>query len=136
MSDLQVQSTLKHKRKKIGWKTMDGRLTNNIEMSTSHLFNVVKMYYNHLAILTNMPTYGFTKQYQEKYNAWIEKPERTVYVLKHMILELEDRTDWGDRGHELGKWQLETYKSIRESIKRGVPFETIKQLKKNNDLQY
>ena len=133
MSDLQVQSTLKHKREEIKWRTAEGRLTSSLKMDTSHLFNIVKMYYNHLAHLTNMPTYGFTKIHQDKYDAWKEKPQRTAYILKQMILELEDRTDWGDRGYGLGEWQLETYKSIRESIKRGVPFETIKQLKENNE---
>lgn len=133
MKNLQENSTLKHKREKIGWKTMDGRLTNNIEMSTSHLFNVVKMYYNHLAILTDMPTYGFTKKYQEMLLRWKSRPKESIAVLKHMILELEDRTDWEDRGNKLGKWQLETYRSIRETLKAGVRLETIKQLKENNE---
>jgi hypothetical protein len=67
------------------WKTMEGGIIHTSQMSTSHLFNSVKMIYNHMADIIGFPTFWFTN------------PEYQMDILKKLILELEKRDDWDER---------------------------------------
>ena len=60
-------------------------------MKTSHLFNSVKMIYNHMAQLIGFPTFWFNKEYEKWNEIWINEPEQTLESLKIMIEELLDK---------------------------------------------
>ena len=118
-------------KKGLIWRTMQNELIHTSQMETSHLFNSVKMMYNHMAELIGFPTFWFNN----KYGAWtdrlINKPEESLDALKTLVLELEDRTDWNEN-------QKNTYMKIRLTLsgefhkivfdelnKRGIKTETM-----------
>ena len=76
------------------WRTMNGEILNIREMKTGHLFNSVKMIYNHMAELIGFPTFWFSNKYKSHTEKWIEDPEGQLDILKKMIEELETRVDW------------------------------------------
>jgi len=45
------------------WVTMERKTLTLQEMETSHIFNSLKMLYNHLAVVYQVPTVWFNKQY-------------------------------------------------------------------------
>ena len=132
MKEIQVQKKVKINRDGIRWRTMENKIIHSSEMETSHLFNSVKMIYNHLAELIGFPTFWYTKKYEGYVQKWIQQPEQTMETLKSLIIELEDRTDWDSN-------QKDTYLRIRQTLsggfhktvfdelnKRGVDTSTIK----------
>ena len=119
-------------KKGLVWRTMQNELIHTSQMETSHLFNSVKMMYNHMAELIGFPTFWFNKKYGAWTDRWINKPEESLNALKTLVLELEDRTDWDSN-------QKDTYLRIRQTLsggfhktvfdelnKRGVDISTIK----------
>jgi hypothetical protein len=79
------------------WKTMEGGIIHTSQMSTSHLFNSVKMIYNHMADIIGFPTFWFRNKYEEINKKWLANPEYQMDILKKLILELEKRDDWDER---------------------------------------
>tara|TARA_R100000458_G_C8238243_1_gene217997 strand:+ start:620 stop:1069 length:450 start_codon:yes stop_codon:yes gene_type:complete len=103
---------IKHEEKGLFWQTMEGYILHTSQMKTSHLFNSVKMIYNHMAQLIGFPTFWFNKEYEKWNEIWINEPEQTLESLKIMIEELETRTDWDEN-------QKSTYMSIRLTLSGG-----------------
>ena len=100
---------IKHEEKGLFWRTMEGYILHTSQMETSHLFNSVKMIYNHMAQLIGFPTFWFNKEYEKWNKVWIKEPEQTLEYLKIMIEELETRTDWDEN-------QKSTYMKIRLTL--------------------
>jgi hypothetical protein len=50
-------------RESFRWRTMKNEILTIDEMKSSHIFNSLKMLYNHLAEIYNKPTYWFKKRY-------------------------------------------------------------------------
>ena len=76
------------------WNTItnnQGQSINN--MATPHLFNCLKMMYNHLAVVAKGPRIMFTKEYPQLYEYWKRKPDTMVEWMKIFIVELDDRKD-------------------------------------------
>ena len=71
------------------WRTMNGEILNIREMKTGHLFNSVKMIYNHMAELIGFPTFWFSNKYESHTKRWIEDPEAQLNTLKEMVEELD-----------------------------------------------
>lgn len=103
---------IKHEEKGLFWQTMEGYILHTSQMKTSHLFNSVKMIYNHMAQLIGFPTFWFNKEYEKWNEIWINEPEQTLESLKIMIEELETRTDWDEN-------QKSTYMKIRLTLSGG-----------------
>ena len=119
-------SGMKVYREPLKWRTMEGKRTNTVEMTTGHLFNCVKMHYNHFAELINLPTYAFTIKYDYSFDNWKYRPKETLDQLKRLVIELEDRTDW--LSIDNGDWQLETYKLIKKAIENEDAIKSIKKM--------
>jgi len=91
---------------------MQGEILDTSQMDTSHLFNSVKMMYNHLAELVGFPTFWFTKQYKVIYKLCEEDPQKHINVLKGLVIELEKREDMEDR-------YIEVYSHIKLTLTGG-----------------
>ena len=74
--------------------TREGYIWNNIpieDMKTPHLFNTLKMLYNHLARLTGLSEIWFYKEYDYFFKLWIEDPQEMIDIMRVMIEEMEIR---------------------------------------------
>ena len=91
------------------WRTMQGELIHTSHMETSHLFNSVKMIYNHMADIIGFPTFWLGNKYTEINKKWLDNPQKEMDILKKLILELETRTDWNER-------QKSIYNKIRLTL--------------------
>lgn len=106
------------------WRTMQGEILETNQMETSHLFNSVKMMYNHLAELVGFPTFWFTKEYRDIYKECKKNPRKHIRVLKELIIELEKRDDIEDR-------HVEVYSQIRLTLTGGfhkILFDKLKEM--------
>jgi len=81
------------------WRTMDGQILTPSEMATSHLFNSVKMIYNHLAEEFDRPTIWFTKKHVQYQAAAQLNPRALAETLRNLIIELERRNDLPPKYH-------------------------------------
>ena len=91
---------------------MNGEVLVITEMKTGHLFNSVKMVYNHMAELIGFPTFWFSNKYESHTKRWMEDPEGQLNTLKQMVEELETRLDW-DSEHRA------SYRKIRLTLSGG-----------------
>ena len=103
---------LKKRKKGLMWQTMEGEVLHSSQMETSHLFNSVKMIYNHLAELIGFPTFWFNNRYSTYTDLWMNEPKSTMETLKTLVIELEDRTDWNEN-------QKNTYNKIKLTLSGG-----------------
>ena len=78
------------------WVTADNKEIDIREMKTGHLFNTLKMLYNHLARLSSLPEVWFSKEYNLFYDMWHKKPQKMINMMKLMIEEMEKRINKGD----------------------------------------
>lgn len=75
------------------WKTAKGELLTLAEMDTKHIFNAMKMIYNHLAEAYELPTVWFMNQYSD-YTVYAEEiPQELALQICLFLNEIEDRGD-------------------------------------------
>ena len=80
--------------KMVIWNAVTGSKGRSIEeMATSHLFNCLKMMYNHLAIIVGVPRIMFSKEHPQLYEYWKKDPKSMIKWMKIFIVEIDDRKD-------------------------------------------
>ena len=119
--------------------TREGYIWNDIplvDMESSHLFNTLKMLYNHLARLAGLPEVWFSKEYDYFYNLWLDNPQEMIAVMKVMIEEMEIRVQ-EDR---ISDGKLFGFEVIRVSLTGELMRKINKEIKKlkgdNNEQRY
>lgn len=76
------------------WTTQKGERLRLEDMHTVHVFNSLKMQYNHLAVVYGgMETVWFTKQYEDKIAEAKLQPELMILTVFLFISEIEKRGD-------------------------------------------
>ena len=75
------------------WKTQDGRITDVENMDTKHIFNCMKMYYNHCAATYGLPTVWFNNLYSDHFDQARKRPERMAKLIIAFIYEILRRGD-------------------------------------------
>lgn len=79
------------------WQCMDGRVLTLEEMKTSHIFNSMKMVFNHLAEAHGGEPVWFLRHYDEYDIACAENPQTHAELVMFFILEIERRGDLPDK---------------------------------------
>jgi hypothetical protein len=95
------------------WRTAQGEAITLGKMKTSHLFNCLKMFYNHLAEVYRMPIYYFTRKYAEYHYLAINDPFRLIDMSKIFIKEIDKRKDMSDKSMSIIR---EMYPHIKDGI--------------------
>jgi hypothetical protein len=80
-------------KKSFRWKTMQGEVLTLDEMDTKHVFNSLKMCYNHLADRFNKPVFWFNNKYSDYIDMAIHDPDKLALICVVFLLEIEKRTD-------------------------------------------
>lgn len=80
-------------RETFRWKTMTGDVLRLDQMETSHIFNSMKMCFNHLASVAGGKPVWFVKQYREYCEAAEDDPKQLAWLVLFFIQELEYRND-------------------------------------------
>lgn len=75
------------------WTTAEGQRIPIRLMETSHLFNAMKMTFNHLAAMHGGEPVWFTREYCDFTTAAITGPQRLARIVVAMLAELETRRD-------------------------------------------
>ena len=118
------------------WVTADNKLIDIREMESGHLFNILKMLYNHLARLSSLPEVWFSKEYDYFYNLWLDNPQEMIAVMKVMIDAMEIRAQ-EDR---ISDGKLFGFEVIRVSLTGELMRKINKEIKKlkgdNNEQRY
>ena len=115
------------------WVTADNKLIDIREMDSGHLFNILKMLYNHLARLGSLPEVWFSKEYDFFYKMWNQEPQQMINMMKLMIEEMEKRIKTGD----LSGGRLFGYEIIRISLTGELHskiIKTVKQLEERKEI--
>jgi hypothetical protein len=73
------------------WKCMDGRVITLAEMETKHIFNSMKMIFNHLAEAHGGEPVWFIKRYRDYERRCAESPLAQAEVIVLFLLEIERR---------------------------------------------
>jgi len=71
----------------------DGTTLENKEMETGHLFNCIKMWYNHLAVIVGFQEIWFNKKNSRIFHTWQTEPQKGIDILKKYMYEFEKRKD-------------------------------------------
>lgn len=79
------------------WNTMQGEVLYLHEMETSHIFNSMKMIFNHVAEVYGGETVWFIKKYYNYIEKAKEEPERLVKLVALFCWEIERRGDLPDK---------------------------------------
>lgn len=91
------------------WKCMDGRVLTLEEMKTKHIFNSMKMVFNHLAEAHGGEPVWFERHY-EIYEEMCERfPQAQAELVVFFLAEIERRGD-------LPAFYNEPYRLIKEQI--------------------
>lgn len=91
------------------WKCMDGRIMTLEEMDTKHMFNSMKMIFNHLAEAHGGEPVWFERHYAV-YEEMCERfPQAQAEIVMLFLVEIERRGDLPEFYHE-------PYKLIKEQI--------------------
>lgn len=91
MTELEVK--LEVEKLDFRWKTMSGDVLTLSEMKTGHIFNSMKMIYNHLASSLDLPTIWFVHEYSD-YHLWSKTiPKKIAKTMLLFIYEIEKRGD-------------------------------------------
>lgn len=75
------------------WETQDGMNLKINEMHTSHIFNAMKMLFNHLAKVWNGKPILFTKEHRGCYVSAAEDPKQLAFYILYFIHHIEKRGD-------------------------------------------
>tara|TARA_R100000781_G_scaffold22286_1_gene16577 strand:+ start:1184 stop:1618 length:435 start_codon:yes stop_codon:yes gene_type:complete len=73
--------------------TADGTTLKADEMETKHLFNCIKMWYNHLAVIVGFQDIWFGKKKAHIFHTWENEPQKGIDILKRYMYEFEKRDD-------------------------------------------
>lgn len=125
------RDTYRELSKVIIWNTITGSEGKTVkDMATSHIFNCLKMMYNHLAVIAGGPQIMFTKEHPQLYEYWKKDSKSMIKWMKIFIVEIDDRADLrGPRNT--------AYAFIKEMLKgrdKKCNFTNIKFLKTGNIL--
>lgn len=91
------------------WQCMDGRILTLDEMETKHIFNSMKMIFNHLAEAHGGEPVWFERHY-EVYEEMCERfPQAQAEIIMLFLIEIERRGDLPEFYHE-------PYRQIKEQI--------------------
>ena len=117
--------------------TREGYIWNNIpieDMKTPHLFNTLKMLYNHLARLTGLSEIWFYKEYDYFFKLWIEDPQEMIDIMRVMIEEMEIRI----KDNNINSGVLFGYEIIRVTLTGEILSKVNKEMNKlkGDDTKY
>ena len=87
------------------WTTSEGEKLRLREMETSHIFNCMKMEFNHLAKTFNLPTVWFQNKYWDKYYEAEKMTYKTFQTIVIFVYEIERKRDLPEK-------YIPPYKSI------------------------
>lgn len=88
------RDTYRELSKMVVWNAVTENKGQSIkEMATSHLFNCLKMMYNHLAMIVGVPRIMFSKEHPQLYEYWKKDPKSMIKWMKIFIVEIDDRKD-------------------------------------------
>ncbi len=113
--------------------TMNGVVLKNKDIKTSHLFNCIKMWYNHLAFLVGFPEFAFNKKYSKCFKMWEDKTQDSIDILMSYMVEFEQRQDrssfendvyWKIKNLLTGRVHEEIKKKMDEAGIRSYEFQT------------
>jgi len=79
--------------KNFKWKTMEGQVLTMSEMETGHIFNSMKMIYNHIAEQYGCQLVWFTKKYPGYNEKARHDPKKLAMVVALFCYEIERRGD-------------------------------------------
>lgn len=82
------------------WTCQDGRVMRIGDMETRHLFNSMKMIFNHLASMWGGEPVWFTKQYGDYDRAAVSAPQRLALQVVQFCALIEKRGDLPVRYHK------------------------------------
>tara|TARA_R110000824_G_scaffold109467_1_gene257039 strand:- start:2435 stop:2866 length:432 start_codon:yes stop_codon:yes gene_type:complete len=105
--------------------TAEGTILQADEMETSHVFNCIKMWYNHLAVLVGFQEIWFRKKKAHIFHTWQTDPQKGMDILKGYMLEFESRDNIEDR-------HLEKYCLIRNFLTGKVHSKIMEEMEKRN----
>ena len=98
------------------WTTSYGETLTLDEMDTKHIFNCMKMIWNHLAAENKLPTFWFTHVYREYEYMARKMPKKLIQQLLLFIYVIEERGDLSDRHREPYDNIIKTLRIIAASI--------------------
>lgn len=75
------------------WTTAEGEKIPITDMDTKHLFNAMKMTFNHLASMQGGTPVWFNHEYCDFTTAAITGPQRLARIVVAMLAELDRRND-------------------------------------------
>lgn len=82
------------------WTTKEGEVLRIDQMGTGHIFNAMKMLFNHLAITWGGKPVWFVHQYRDYMCYSKSQPEWMFLTMCYFIQEIEKRGDLPDRYRE------------------------------------
>lgn len=110
------------------WRTMEGEVLTLEEMDTKHVFNSMKMIFNHLAEQFNATPIWFNHQYGDYQRGAVANPSGLAYLVLFFIAEIERRGDLLARyrepyaaicGQVFGQMKLKRIAAAVEEIDNG-----------------
>ena len=75
------------------WRTMEGEILTLKQMKTGHIFNSMKMIFNHVASAYRMPTIWFKHRYSDYQIKAATIPKNLVRQIYLFVTEIELRGD-------------------------------------------
>ena len=100
------------------WVTSYGATLKVDEMDTKHVFNCMKMMYNHLAAANNLPTFWFNHVYREYEYLAKHRPKKLIEHLLLFVYIIEERGDLPDRYREPYESIITTLRMIAATTAR------------------
>jgi len=89
----EVKKKFEREARRFRWHTMEGDILSLREMETRHIFNCLKMYYNHFADRHGLPTIWFNKTYMNLLELAQDEPLPLLKTMALFIYEIERRDD-------------------------------------------
>ena len=109
--------------KPMSWTTAEGDEILITDMETSHLFNAMKMVFNHLASMWGGEPVRFNHKYSDYTTKSISARDMLARQVVQMTMELERRSD-------LPRWPDPLY----ENIKKQIGFDKVPKLQSENEV--
>ena len=92
------------------WRTNDGDVLKISDMETSHVFNTLKMWYNHFAEAQDLPSFWFNHSYNGISHVVNQKPDEVLGLIAVFIWTIETRGDLPEK-------YVEPYQNILKVLK-------------------
>lgn len=96
------------------WRTMEGETLALSEMETSHVFNCMKMVFNHLAKVWGGRPVWFTKEYGDYTEGAARDPARLAGLVVFFMAEIIRRGDLPEK-------YVEPFRAIVDQIRPRLP---------------